>query len=117
MFLYLQIFAPVLWMRFCCYAGGAVITLFYIPSAIAQLYYTTPRPGESWAESFQNPLYDKTYNLIIPITAVGLVFDLFILILPIAAVLQLQMSLRRKLCVSLMFMTGFAQVSHKVETH
>lgn len=46
-----------------------------------------------------------------PIGPVSLGLDLYILILPIAGVAKLQMPLRRKLGVVLMFLTGFTWVA------
>lgn len=42
----------------------------------------------------------------IPTSAFGVVIDLFILVLPIIAVLQLQLPTRRKIGVIVIFMTG-----------
>lgn len=47
-------------------------------------------------------------NLATPLTAVSLVFDIYIFVLPITGVMQLQMSRRRKMAVSAMFLSGFA---------
>ncbi len=108
MLLYLQIFRPNLWLRYGCYLGIGTMTLFYMGIWIAQIYLTSPKPGQSWQDDFKSPRYLKSLDIAVPLTAASLVFDVYIMVLPIAGVMQLQMSLRRKLETSAMFVTGFA---------
>lgn len=56
------------------------------------------------------PRYFESLKFSVPLSGVGLSFDVCILILPLAAISQLQMSAGRKLAVSLMFMTGLRKV-------
>lgn len=106
----MQLFSLVPWLRICCYIGLTILWLFYIPVWIALLYFTTPSPGQTWLEGIQNPRYTKSLQLSVPISAVALCFDLALLILPITVVLQLQMSMQRKLGVSFMLLIGFREV-------
>ena len=48
----------------------------------------------------------KALKLRAPISAVGVVIDLYILVVPIVAVLPLQMAKKRKIGLCLMFGTG-----------
>lgn len=106
MILYLQIFGPMRWMRACCYFGLFFMTGFYIPFWIVQMYDTTPAPGETWQQNFADPRFARTVTLSLPLGCVSLVSDVYIYVLPILGVSQLQMSRRRKFEVALVFMTG-----------
>ena len=108
MFLYLQIFGPMRWLRWSCYNGITIMTLFYASYWIVQVYVSTPEHGQSWLEDFKLSRYSVFSKLAVPLGSVNLVFDVYIFILPIAAVSRLQMSLRRKLEVSAMFLSGLA---------
>jgi hypothetical protein len=104
--MYLHIFKPLRWLRICIYVGGALAIAFHVAAAIMSMYFMTPRPGETWVSHFLGPLADKSRILLVPLTAVGLGVDIYLLILPIGAILQLQLPPRRKLGVILIFMTG-----------
>lgn len=110
MLLYLQIFGPNRWLRYGCYLGISVMTIVYLAFWIAQVYFTSPEPGQSCLDDFSSPRYLKSLDIATPLTAVSLVLDVYIFALPIAGVMQLHMSLRRKLEVSVMFISGFAYV-------
>lgn len=111
MLLFLQIFRPNRWLRYSCYFGIGIMTLVYLAFWLTQVYLTSPSPKQSWQELVRTPRYFKWLNIGIPIGAASLVFDVYILLLPIAGVMQLQMSLRRKLETSAMFASGFAYLS------
>ena len=108
MLLYLQIFGPMRWMRWSCYSGITIMTLFYTSYWIAQVYISTPEHGQSWLEDFKTSRYSEFSKMAVPLGSVNLVFDVYIFVLPIAAVNRLQMSLRPKLAVSAMFLSGLA---------
>lgn len=114
MLLYLQIFWPNVWLRYGCYLGIGIMTLFYMAVWIAQVYLTSPEPGQSWQDDFRSPKYFKSLDIPIPLAAVSLVFDVYIFVLPIAGVVRLQMSLRRKLETCAMFVSGFAYVQERL---
>lgn len=108
MLMYLKIFGPMRWLRWTCYAGITGMTLFYTSYWVDQLYVSTPQHGQSWLEVFSTARYFERIKLGVPLGIVGLVFDVYLFVLPIAGVIQLQMPLRRKVEVSAMFFTGFA---------
>lgn len=104
--MYLQIFKPMRWLRICIYVGGVLTTTFHVAVNVVQLYYMTPRPGESWLSHFTGPLPPKATVLGIPLAGVSLGIDIYLLILPVTAIIQLQLSTRRKVWTILIFMTG-----------
>lgn len=104
--LYLQLFRPIIWLRYCIYFGALVNTAFYVAIVIVTLYYTTPAPGQSWQENIRDPREAGTFRTSIPIASGSLVLDLYIFLLPIAGIWNLNMSLQRKIGVGVVFMTG-----------
>ena len=109
--MYLYIFGPLRWMRSCAITGIVITTAFYISITIAMLVFVTPHPGETWFEHFFSPEDLRSNSPPIIISSFGLVTDLFILILPIIAVSQLQLPTRRKIGVTLIFTTGLLYVA------
>lgn len=93
-------------MRICAYTGAAITTAFYISMTVAALVFATPRRGETWPEHFISKEELYTSNLPVPSSSFGVVIDLVILLLPIIAVMQLQIPTRRKIGLVCVFMTG-----------
>ncbi|KAF7502304.1 hypothetical protein GJ744_006147 [Endocarpon pusillum] len=105
--LYLDLFRPMRWLRICSYLGAAFTILLYTSCTVAQIVVASPRPSESWTEHyFINPLSLKGVQVGVPLSALGLVLDLYIFVLPISVVFKLQIPMARKLGVALVFMTG-----------
>ena len=104
--LYLQIFYPMTWLRYTSYAGATFTILFYIGATIFNLVCTAPAPGESWQQVTQRYSFNYTVSATVGLACVGLVLDVIILLLPIAGVLKLQISGRRKIGVISVFLTG-----------
>ena len=105
-FLYLQIFQPMRWLRICVYIGAIFTTVFYTTMMVVQFAFATPRPGETWLYHQVTENEVHSLEMSVPQSAVGLAIDIYILVLPIIAVAQLQLPTRRKIGVSLIFMTG-----------
>jgi hypothetical protein len=81
-----------------------VILRGYVSSST---HIRTPRPGETLSSRLQTTSAGSdSLALSVPQSVVGLAIDLYILILPIIALAQLQLPRRRKVGISLIFMTG-----------
>lgn len=104
--LYLQLFRPMQWLRICAYIGAVFTVIFYFGMAVAQLIFSTPRHGETWLSHQATHNKDLAIALSVPQSVVGLAIDLYILIFPIIAVSQLQLPIRKKVGIMLIFMTG-----------
>ena len=104
--MYLYIFGPLRWLRICAYTGAAITTTFYISISVTSFVFVTPRHEETWDEHLLSQ--EETRAIILPVltSSFGVVIDLTILILPIIAVMQLQLSTRRKIGLVCVFMTG-----------
>ena len=95
--LYIQLFRPMKWLRYCSYASATVNILFYISVLTATLAFTVPAPGQTLQQVVQSPREAQARSLTIPITSMSLVLDVYILILPIAGVSQLQLPFKQKI--------------------
>ena len=105
--LYFQLFRPMLWMRVCVYVGAAFLVAVHVGMFIAMVVLTTPSSGESWVDHiFSQREHNSQFELSVPFAAVGFVFDMYLLLLPLGAVWKLQLPNRRKIGVTLIFMTG-----------
>ena len=93
-------------MRICAYTGATITTVVYICMAVAFFVLVTPRQGETWSEHLFSQENPRSGDLLLPISGFGLVIDLVILVLPITAVMQLQLPIRRRIGVISVFMTG-----------
>jgi hypothetical protein len=60
------------------YFGAFVNIAFYTSILIVTLYFTTPAPHESWAETYLSARYSRTLHTTIPIASGSLVIDLYI---------------------------------------
>lgn len=81
-------------------------TVFYLALCILQLVYAVPRPGENIVTHATGKLYKHALALQVPLGALSVVFDLYILILPLWGVWTLNLNLRQKFGVSVIFLTG-----------
>ena len=104
--LYFQVFKPVPKMRIAIWVGGVFSTVFYIIVFALNMYNGTPRPGESFATHYLDPANRWEVQLAVLVSAIGLVFDLYIITLPVYGVWQLQLPTQKKLRISLVFLTG-----------
>ena len=104
--MYLYIFKPLRWMRICAYTAAAITTIFYVSTSVAVFILATPRHGETWPEHLLTKNERRSVTLPVPISSFGVVVDLVILLLPIIAVMPLQLPTRRKIGVVCVFMTG-----------
>ena len=93
--------------------GLAFTVLFHLAFTIAQLVFSTPRPGESFIIHYVYGDITGGVRVAVPQSAIGFGIDLVILVLPIYAIWQLQMPLRRKIGAALVFTIGILCDLHK----
>ncbi|TGJ78224.1 hypothetical protein E0Z10_g10540 [Xylaria hypoxylon] len=86
--MYLQIFGRLSWLRVCVFV------------------YQVPNPGQTWQEGFTNKRYNESFKWTIPIASGSLILDTYIFVLPIIAILNLQLKVEKKLGVMAVFATG-----------
>jgi hypothetical protein len=100
--LYLTLFAQLRWARICSWIGLIATTLSYTVFTIHSFALATPRKGQTWVSASQY----KPLNLSTPQSILGLVIDLYILVIPVIGVSTLQLSWKRKIGVLLIFLSG-----------
>ena len=104
--IYWNIFKPSRWLRIGIIGGALTCSIVYIAFIIASLVGAAPKPGKTWFQTYTEPRVDIGVKLSIPLAAWALVSDIYIIVLPISGVLQLQLSWKRKLGLSMCFMAG-----------
>ena len=110
---YYTFFWPFRWVRVCAWVGATVCAVTYGAITVAMLILETPRHGQSWA---QNQVAEHTLDaakLAVPMGIVGVAIDIILLILPIRAVSKLQLPIKRKIGLILIFLTGISCVYPK----
>ena len=108
--LYLRLFLPNQWTRILIYFGILATLLLYTATTVAFGVLCIPRPGESWVESGFSPRCRSSFVLTYIQGIFNVVSDLYLLILPIPVVWQLQMPSKKKIGVCAIFMTGILYV-------
>ncbi|KAG9235488.1 hypothetical protein BJ875DRAFT_483215 [Amylocarpus encephaloides] len=97
--MYFEFFRPFRWMRICVWVGIAITTTFYVISAIGFVYLCIPKHGNTWQTQALTHDSDLEQQYYVPHRAVGVVIDLYLLVLPMKAVMDLQLPRKKKLRV------------------
>ena len=104
--MYLSIFGQWRWMRIAATVGGIITAAFYAAMTACIFAFETPGRHETW-ETHQFSRGTRLDARFGPAqSAVGLGIDIYVLILPIIGVSKLQMPSRRKVGVSVIFMSA-----------
>lgn len=105
--LYYRIFALNRWTKIAIYFGIILTGLFYLASSIVLVVLCIPRRNESWT-SMTNVTRCEQAEVMGDVQGIfGLASDLYIFILPLPVLFRLQMSLKKKLGITAIFLTGF----------
>lgn len=103
---YYLLFRPLRWVRISVWTGATISTLFYAPITIVAFVLNSPWPGETFFEGQLSWHYLEFSKFSIPTGVIGMLVDWYLFILPIPAVLNLQMSTAKKIGILVIFMTG-----------
>ncbi|KAL8992609.1 MAG: hypothetical protein Q9169_006965 [Polycauliona sp. 2 TL-2023] len=103
---YYTLFWPLRWVRISVWIGATVSTLFYAACAIAAFVLNSPWPGESMLDALLSWHYSAFSRFSVAIGVVGMLVDLYLLILPIKAVMGLNMRASKKIGCAIVFLTG-----------
>jgi hypothetical protein len=105
--LYLRLFGPDKWVRYLSYAGIAASLAVYSSTTLGYGILCVRRPGDTWLETQLSDRCLAGSKPLLYIQAVfGLVSDLYIFFLPVPVVWRLQMPVRRRIGVLVIFTTG-----------
>lgn len=102
----MHLFRPLSGMRVAIWIGGSISALFYTVIVILTFIFVTPRSGETYITHLTTSLQHDESVMSVPFAAISMVIDLYILVLPIVGVWQLQLPTRQKFAVAVVFMTG-----------
>lgn len=109
-FLFLHLFGRLRWMRYLVWFGITITGCFYISGIAVVFGLCAPRDGKTWLEMSLTPQCRNLEGYGIAQGTMNLVSDFYLLIIPIPAVLSLQLPQKKKLGVIAIFMTGFLYV-------
>lgn len=104
--LYIRIFGRIRWLRYLAYFG--IVLLFLVTWITVPLHtiYCTPRHGSRWDGTVLSRCQAVAVAGIVQGTF-HVLFDIFIIVLPIPIIYHLNLEFRKKLGLAAAFMTGF----------
>ena len=102
-----HLFRPLRWLRLFCWIGGSFIAFAYASGIVVSFALSSPWPGESFRSGILSWHYIAGANIAIPTGVLGLATDIFVFVLPIPAVMGLQLAFRKKIGVLIVFALGF----------
>ncbi|KAL8752132.1 MAG: hypothetical protein Q9184_005832, partial [Pyrenodesmia sp. 2 TL-2023] len=103
---YLNIFGTLRWLRISAYIGGTFTALYHLVITVLVFGLITPARGRTWFSAITSTKYQHFLGILLPGHCVRLAIDMYILVLPLIAVSQIQMPTKKKISVSLIFLTG-----------
>ncbi|KAI2464613.1 hypothetical protein F4781DRAFT_439417 [Annulohypoxylon bovei var. microspora] len=107
---YLRLFSPVTHVRYMIWAGMAVVITFCVAFVIIDLVACAPWPSEN-GNWLAPSLIDRCDRIAVDLVTAGAYFsvisDFYIFFIPLHQVPKLGLSRKRKIGVSLIFLTGF----------
>ncbi|KAF1846523.1 uncharacterized protein K460DRAFT_367281 [Cucurbitaria berberidis CBS 394.84] len=103
--LYLRIFNTMAWMRYTAWGTIVILACIYGSMVPVYLVYSIPYGNEKWDLTLAAKI-GKADKMAIGIGAVNVAFDIFLLILPVPIIMKLNLSFRKRIGLSAVFMTG-----------
>lgn len=104
--LYYRIFAVKGLMKIGIYFGAVIVGCFYLACTVAHIVFCIPRSHEDWLSPTVATRCQRA-NVFATVRRVfNLISDLYIFILPLPVLSRLQMSFKRKLGITAIFLTG-----------
>jgi hypothetical protein len=108
--LFRKVFKVVLWLQVLAYTGMIASFFLYMTLMALNAYFCAPRTGQDFTDYLLAMDSPQCLNNIKPTAVVGaalnIAVDVYIMIIPLPAVVALHLPLRRKLGVVAIFLTG-----------
>lgn len=105
--LYYRLFSRHQWIRHLVYLGIGAAAAMYTAVMIVYGYLCLPRRGQSWIEAGLSSRCHKQFIMIGYVRGpFNVLSDLYLLFLPLPAVWQLHLPLRKRLGIAAIFLTG-----------
>ena len=110
--LYFRLFGIHSWIRYSVYLGIASAAAMYTTSFVMYGYLCLPHRGQSWIEAGLSSRCHEQWIVIGYVRGpFNVVSDLFLLLLPLPAVWQLRLPVRKRIWVAGVFLTGSLSVT------
>lgn len=104
--LYYQVFSLDRWTKLAIYIGISITCVFYLALGVANLVLCIPKRNESWTSTSYVERCYRTEVMGDIQGVFGLVSDLYIFVLPLPVLYRLHMSVKKKIGVTAVFLTG-----------
>jgi hypothetical protein len=109
---FLELFGRLRWLRYMAVTGMIVTGLFYwatliVFAAMCAPMGSGPQSQMSYLQALASAKCEDSRPLTVVTGVVNVVSDLYLILLPLPAVWSLNLPLRKKLGVSMIFLTGF----------
>ena len=104
---YYHIFWPMRWLKIALYIGGLVTCIFHGILTIYHLVLSIPRHGIPWSQWLFSPEEAKTNNISLPTGIFGWIADVSLIVLPVPAVMKLQIPTKKEDWRALCFCNGY----------
>lgn len=106
--LYLELFQVDKTARITIALGLVIIVVQCLATIIGYPVLCVPKPGQSWLIRASSYSCNVTSNIFTVVIGVVSVFsDLFVIYIPLPIIWQLRLATRKKVSVSIVFITGF----------
>lgn len=104
--LYWEIFSPSAWARFAIWFGASSSCVFYVICIILHAVFSIPRKGQSYITHSMTEPEHQDFILGVLEAVVSAAIDIYILLLPQFGIWKLQLSTKKKVGISSIFLTG-----------
>jgi len=104
---YLHLFSTLRGLRFYIWSGLALTLVNYTIFTVLFFFFETPKKGESWLTKELSSNEHKSIKMAVPFTIIGLVIDLYILVIPIIGISGLRISKQKKVGIMIILLSGF----------
>lgn len=106
--MYLRLFEVLKWFKRLVWAGILCTGLFYISTSVAKIVLCAPRGGETYVIAFSKAQCGSTKQIGVVAGVFNIISDLYLLLIPMPAVWNLNTSKRNRLGILACFLTGIA---------
>ncbi|PSR88505.1 hypothetical protein BD289DRAFT_482107 [Coniella lustricola] len=108
--MYLRLFGVKAWMRWCCYGGIIFLACAYWSLVPVSAVYNFPHGDEKW-DLATDEKAAPAQSAFMVMGLIGVISDVYILILPWPILMTLHTSLRRKLALGVVFLTAIVGIA------
>ncbi len=104
--LILRLFSSLRWLRILVHLGATFNILLYFSASIALIVLGSPRHGKNYLEVLEGPAGAHCKTLVIVQGVVNVASDFYLLVVPLPAVWNLKLPLKKRVGILAIFGTG-----------